>query len=93
VTHPFHPLAGRRFQVVARHHNWHEDRVVCRDGGGRLESLPVRWTSLAPADPFVVVSSGRACFLPDDLLVIVELVAACAQKRAAGQRPGEGADV
>jgi len=73
VTHPFHPLSGQRLEIVAAHHNWHEDRVCYREGK-RLFSLPLRWTSLAPADPFALVSAGRAWFRADDLLRLAELV-------------------
>ena len=73
MTHPFHPLFGQCLEIVASHHNWHEDRVCYREGK-RLYSLPLRWTSLAPADPFAVVSAGRAWFRAEDLLHLAELV-------------------
>jgi len=39
VTHPFHPLSGRDFEVVAYRQNWGEDRVCLHDENGQLFSL------------------------------------------------------
>ncbi len=44
------------------------------DDGQRLQSLPLAWTSLAPADPFEVVAAGRALFRTDTLLRLVALL-------------------
>ena len=77
VTHPFHPLFGQQFDLVQVHHSWHEDRVHFRVGdGGRVESLPLSWTSLACPDPFRERSAGRALFRVEDLLCLVTLAQA-----------------
>jgi len=44
------------------------------DDGQRLQSLPLAWTSLAPADPFEIVAAGRALFRTDTLLRLVALL-------------------
>ena len=85
MTHPFHPLFGRRLELVAVRHNWHEDRVCYRDGK-QLASLPLRWTSLAPADPFAIVAKGRAWFRPEDLLRLAELI----ERLGSGELAGGG---
>jgi uncharacterized protein DUF5372 len=46
VTHPFHPLHGREWDLVARRHNWSEDRVYFHDDRGRLRTIPAAWTSV-----------------------------------------------
>lgn len=74
VTHPFHPLFGREFEVVTVHHNWGENRVYCHDEQGRLVSIPTLWTSLAAEDPFVVMAAGRACLRVADLLRLAEII-------------------
>ncbi|MCA6105614.1 hypothetical protein J6525_46185, partial [Bradyrhizobium sp. WSM 4400] len=28
ITHPFHPLCGRKFELICRRRHWGEDRVV-----------------------------------------------------------------
>jgi hypothetical protein len=74
VTHPFHPLFGRRFEFVARRRNWGEDRVYYHDEQGELGSLPTGWTDAADADPFVVMAAGRSLFRIADLLELADLV-------------------
>jgi len=68
VTHPFHPLSGKVFELVTCHRNWGEGLVYYHDETGKLCSLPLKWTSLAPVDPFVCQSAGRAAFRVSDLL-------------------------
>ena len=74
VTHPFHPLHGERFALVSRWKNWGGDRVLFRDRKGRARSLPTAWTSVAPADPFVVLAAGRSFFRVADLLTLLVLI-------------------
>jgi len=74
VTHPFHPLYGREFSLVAHHRSWDEDRVFYRDEDGRLSSFPARWTSVVAPDPVVVFSEGRSAFRLQDLVELVQLV-------------------
>lgn len=74
VTHPFHPLRGRRFALVVYQNNWGDDRVYFYHDRGCLIGLPVQWTSLSSPDPFVVLSAGRSAFRPVDLLALVHLI-------------------
>jgi len=74
VTHPFHPLRGREYDLVDYRHFWSEDRVVYVDETGAARSLPARWTSAVAEDPAVVVSAGRAHFRVVDLLELATLV-------------------
>jgi Family of unknown function (DUF5372) len=90
VTHPFHPLAGQEFAFVKRRRNWQLDRVYFYVGEGELVSLPAEWTDAAPADPFVVVSRGRAPFHIEALLALSERVIAIAAERADGGCSGRG---
>jgi len=89
ITHPFHPLCDQQFELIGLHHNWHEDRVLFRARGeDRTESLPRRWTGRAPVDPFRERSAGRAWFSVEDLLCLVELVAALRQRQGEGGQDG-----
>src|SRR3954447_1202054 len=74
VTHPFHPLRGREFELVDRRQAWGEDRVYYQDGR-ELKKLPATWTSATAVDPFVALSAGRALFRTEDLLVLATLIA------------------
>jgi hypothetical protein len=49
VTHPFHPLSGQQFPLVAQRVAWGEPRIFFHDPTtGRLRSLPTARTNLAP---------------------------------------------
>ncbi len=74
MTHWFHPLFGRDFELVVLRQNWGEDRVHLHDENGKLFSLPAGWTDVAPADPFVVVAEGRCPFTIDGLQAVAELI-------------------
>jgi hypothetical protein len=74
VTHPFHPLAGKVFDIVDRR---------CFDGGeyvyleirpGVVQGVPVAWTSLGATDPFIAMAAGRSTFRVDALLRLAEIV-------------------
>ena len=73
MTHPFHPLLGRSFELLTYRKTWGEDRVFFHEGG-RLRALPAGWTDAAEAPIFVALAEGRAHFRPDDLLRLTELV-------------------
>ena len=74
VTHPFHPLRGRTFQLVDCRQTWGEDRVYFYDDSGQLARLPLQWTDVAPDDPTMVVGAGRAHFRYDDLCRLADLL-------------------
>lgn len=74
VTHPFHPLAGREFDLVVRKNNWAEDRVFFFTDDAQLTSIPAGFTDVDPPDPFVAVAAGRSAFRVDDLLALADLV-------------------
>lgn len=74
MTHPFHPLAGREFDLIVRRHNWAEDRVFFVVNDGELRSVPAGWTDVDPGDPFVVVAAGRSAFRVDDLVALASLI-------------------
>jgi Family of unknown function (DUF5372) len=74
VTHPFHPLAGREFDLVVRKNNWAEDRVFYFGDDGQLISIPAGWTDVDPPDPFVAVAAGRSTFRVEDLVALASLL-------------------
>ena len=68
VTHPFHPLFGKTFELLAKRQNWGADQVYYHDGAGRLRTVPIAWTSLIPQDTVLVIGQGRSPFRLADLL-------------------------
>jgi hypothetical protein len=74
VTHPFHPLRGRTFQLVDCRQTWGEDRVYFYDDSGHLARLLLQWTDVVPDDPTMVVGAGRAHFRYDDLCRLADLL-------------------
>jgi hypothetical protein len=87
VTHPFHPLYGQDFELVAYRQNWGEERVHLHDEDGQLFSLPAGWTDAAAADPFVVIAAGRCAFTMAGLLALADLAG-----RLRARRDGADAD-
>src|SRR4029077_12874053 len=73
VTHPFHPLFGRSFELLTRRKAWGEDRVFFYEGE-HLRAVPASWTDAEPAPVFVTVGAGRAHFRPEDLWRLAALV-------------------
>ena len=74
VTHAHHPLRGQQFKLVTYRHNWGEDRVYFHDSSRVLRSIPACWTTVLPADPFVLMAAGRCLFRYEDLLKLADLV-------------------
>jgi len=74
ITHPFHPLLGNEYEIVARRCGWGEDRVFYYDSDGRLKSFLVNITDLFPIDGFTRISGGLSAFRLDDLLELSDLL-------------------
>ena len=74
VTHPFHPLSGREFDLAFRRKAWGEDRVFFFDADGNVCGLPAGWTDADPADPFIVVAAGRSPLRVGELLELAGLL-------------------
>jgi hypothetical protein len=89
LTHPFHPLIGREFEVVDFRHSWGDAWLYFYDDEGELRSIRAGWTDWEGENPFVALSAGRAHFRVDDLLGLVALVAGLADTDADDR--GEGA--
>src|SRR5215470_11255144 len=58
VTHPFHPLRGQTFEILAVRNNWGGNRVSYLDTKGRLRTVPVEWTDIYAPDPVITVGAG-----------------------------------
>lgn len=91
MTHPFHPLFGREFDLVTYKKAWGEDRVYFRDGKGRLHHMPVGWTSVEALDPFRTIAAGRCRFNTEGLLKLADLVSRLTSEEPA-ERKGNDAE-
>lgn len=74
VTHPFHPLSGREFELLEQRWAWGELRVYFHDDEGKLRRMPASWTDIGDADPHVVLAGGRSFFRLEDLIRLADLV-------------------
>jgi hypothetical protein len=74
IIHPFHPFRNIEFEINNVRRLPGECRVFFYNTKGRLSSVPLDWTDIAPQDPFVVVSAGRALFRVEDLLGLARLL-------------------
>jgi hypothetical protein len=74
VTHCFHPLFGREFELVNYRNNWGVYRVYYYDETGLLASLEASWTDWEGADRFVELAGGQAIARVEDLLRLVGLL-------------------
>ena len=74
ITHPFHPLFGREYQLITYRKTWGEDRVYFHNEAGQFVAVPAHWTDLFPADPFQTLAAGQAHFRPTELLQLAELI-------------------
>lgn len=75
MTHPFHPLVGREYDVVGYAHTWGEHRVFFREPGEeRVRSMPAGWTDIEGPDPFLVLAGGRTAFRVEDLVALARLL-------------------
>ncbi len=73
MTHPFHPLHGKQYELLHCRNNWGEYRVYFLDEAGQMASLCASWTDVDPPEPFVDQSNGRAVSTPDCLLQLCRL--------------------
>ena len=74
MTHPFHPLHGREFEMIEYRQAWGENRVYFLDSSGQMQRLPASWTDIVGEDPFVAVAAGRSPLRLEDLLQLVDLL-------------------
>ena len=74
VIHPFHPLAGREFDLIDYTISWGDGRVFFYNDKNHLKSIPARWTNVAPIDPYVRIGAGRCSLRFPDLLELAVLL-------------------
>jgi hypothetical protein len=86
VTHPFHPLSGRRLVCIGERYNRYGTRLLLRVGKERVCSVPRHWTDVVAPDPDIVIGEGRALVRVADLLELADLVARLVGPRRPGRK-------
>jgi hypothetical protein len=81
VIHPFHPLAGRRVEILYAKRRGGTQVLVCDAGAGRTMTLPVAWTDRGP-----VAEAYRLS--PEGLVELHVLVTALTAHRDGPDRGG-----
>ena len=74
ITHPFHPLTGRQFDLVQHYFVFTESYVFFHDDEGMLREIPAVWTDFVAGDVFVQQAAGRSPLHAGTLLELAELV-------------------
>ena len=82
VTHPFHPLYQRQFELLSYRKSWGREYIDFRHENGEPGAIPLAWTDADQTDPFLTVAQGRAVFRVAELLQLVELIDLAIQAKA-----------
>lgn len=53
-----------------------QERVTFELPDGSCRSVPTAWTDFAPPDPYLAIGGARSRFRVEDLLALVDLLAA-----------------
>jgi hypothetical protein len=78
ITHPFHPLSGKQFDLVEHRCIFDESYLYFHDECGYLRVIPAVWTE---ADVLVEMAGGRSPLHAGCLLELAELVQDRAERR------------
>ena len=93
MTHPFHPLHGREFELIEVRTALGVEWVHYTGDDGTLRTIRLAFTSAAAVDPFVRVAGGRSAFRVSDLLALAALLDSLDGDRRAGRETDGGAEV
>ena len=74
VTHPFHPLHGREFELIEIATMNGVGLVHYTADDGTLRTIRQAFTSAAAVAPFARVAAGRSAFRVADLLALAALL-------------------
>ena len=74
VTHPFHPLYGREYEIIKYKRIQGRDRVFFHQKDGSIGSLPLAWCDLRPLDPYLDIEGKHSPFRVEDLLKLSDII-------------------
>ena len=76
ITHPFHPLKDKEFDIVNIKEYWGKKYVIFTFKEGDSKAIPIEWTDLEAEDLFKKISKGRSLFKTSDLLELYNIIQA-----------------
>ena len=91
MTHPFHPLHGREFELIDITTS-RVGFVQYRGDDGTLRTIRQAYTSAAVVDPFVRIAAGRSAFRVSDLLALAILLDSLDRDDRTGSEVDSGAE-
>jgi Family of unknown function (DUF5372) len=74
ITHPFHPLRGKQFELIEHRCIFAESYVYFHDEDGQLREVPAVWTDFVPQDVFVERAAGRSPLHAGSLWALTRLL-------------------
>ena len=74
ITHPFHPLCGKQFDLIEQRYIYTESFLYFYDDHGHLREIPAVWTDFVKVDAYVELASGRSPLHATHLLELADLV-------------------
>ena len=84
ITHPFHPLKDREFELIEHRRIFGASYVYFHDDCGQLREIPAVWTDFVKGDVFVEMAAGRSPLHAGTLLELAELVERMARELGDG---------
>ena len=82
ITHPFHPLSGKQFDLVEHRCIFTESFVYFHDAEGHLREIPSAWTDFVKGDAFVELAAGCSQLHTGCLLELADLVGRLGKERS-----------
>ena len=74
ITHPFHPLCGKQFDLIEQRYIYTERFLYFYDDHGHLREIPAVWTDFVKEDAYVELAAGRSPLHAAHLLELADLV-------------------
>ena len=74
ITHPFHPLKDKQFDLVEHRCIFGESYLYFYDDRGFLREIPAVWTDFLKTDVFAELADGRSPLHAETLLELADLV-------------------
>jgi len=72
ITHPFHPLSGKRFDLIEHRCSFGLSLLYFHDDYGRLREIPAVWTDFETGDAWVELAAGRSPLHAECLLELAD---------------------